>query len=72
MSREDGIQKVIRYDGKYPSYGVKSFIEYSGLSKREIDDIIDSFTNPILFKQSENGAFARDKDFNLIPLFKVQ
>lgn len=72
MTRKEGIKKVIEFDGKYPSFAVKSFIEYSGLSKREIDDVIDSFTNPILFKQSENGAFARDKDFNLIPLFKVQ
>ena len=48
MSREEGIEKVIKYDGKYPNYGVQSFIEYSGLSKQEIDDVIDSFTNPIL------------------------
>ena len=72
MSREEGVQKVKQYDGKYPHYGVQSFIEYSGLSKKEIDDVIDSFTNPILFRQSENGDFVRDKDFNLIPLFKIQ
>ena len=66
---EEGIQKVLEYDGKYPHYGVQSFVEYSGLSKKEIDDVIDSFTNQLLFKQADNGAFARDKDFNLIYVY---
>tara|TARA_B100001093_G_scaffold163236_1_gene155610 strand:- start:6167 stop:7315 length:1149 start_codon:yes stop_codon:yes gene_type:complete len=71
LTREDGIKKVLKYDGKYPHYGIKSFIEYSGLSKSEIDDVIDSFTNPVLFKQDEKGQFKRDKEFNLIPNFKL-
>ncbi len=71
LTREDGIKKVLKYDGKYPHYGIKSFIEYSGLSKSEIDDVIDSFTNPVLFKQDEKGQFKRDNEFNLIPNFKL-
>ena len=71
LTREDGIKKVLEYDGKYPHYGIKSFIEYSGLSKSEIDDVIDSFTNPVLFEQDEKGQFKRDKEFNLIPIFKL-
>lgn len=70
MTREEGLEKVKEFDGKYPHFGVKSFIEYSGMSKKEIDKVIDSFTNPILFKQNEDGSFARDENFNLIPLFK--
>jgi len=41
------------------------------MSKKEIDDVIDSFTNPLLFKQDENGHFLRDENFNLVPLFKI-
>ena len=70
--REEGIKKVSKYDGKYPHFGIKSFIEYSGLSKSKIDEVIDSFTNPILFEQDKNGQFKRDKEFNLIPVFKVE
>lgn len=70
MTRQEGVEKVMEFDGKYPHFGVKSFIEYSGISKKEIDEVIDSFTNPILFKQNGDGSFARDKNFNLIPLFK--
>ena len=72
LTRDEAIDLVKKYDGKYPHYGVDSFIEYSGLTKIEIDNVIDSFTNPLLFKQNQNGEFERDEDFNLIPLFKIK
>ena len=72
MTREEGIQKVLEYDGKYPHYGIQSFIEYSGMAKEEIDEIINSFTNPLLFKKDANEKFLRDENFNLIPSFKVK
>ena len=72
LTRDEAIDLVEKYDGKYPHYGVDSFIEYSGLTKIEIDNVIDSFTNPLLFKQNQNGEFERDEDFNLIPLFKIK
>ena len=72
MTRTEGIKKVIDFDGKYPHFGIKSFIEYSGLKKSEIDNIIDSFTNPLLFEQDENGKFKRDENFNLIKSFDIK
>ncbi len=72
INRDEGLRLVKKFDGKYPHYGVNSFIEYSGMKKSEVDKIIDSFTNPLLFKQNLNGNFARDNDFNLIPLFKIK
>jgi N-acetyl sugar amidotransferase len=71
LSREDAVNLVKQYDGKYPHYAINSFIEYSGMSKEEIDAVIDSFTNPILFKQDENGAFEKDNEGNLIKNFEV-
>ena len=70
LNRKEALSLVNKYDGKYPHYGVKSFVEYSGLSKAEIDAVIDSFTNPLLFEQDASGNFRRDKDFNLFPLFE--
>ena len=72
LSREEAIEKVKKYDGKYPHYAIQSFMEYSELSKKEIDDTIDSFTNPLLFKMNKDGEFMRDKNFNLIPHFKIK
>ena len=70
LTRKQGLEKVNEFDGKYPHYGIKTFIKYSGMAKKEIDTIIDSFTNPILFESDENDEFKRDVNFNLIPTFK--
>lgn len=72
MSREEGLELVKMYDGKYPHYGVKNFIEYSGMSKKEIDQVIDSFTNPVLFKQNNEGKYLRDEAGNLIRTFEIE
>ena len=71
MSRDQAIEKVKRYDGKYPHLSINYFIKYSGLKKSEIDQIIDSFTNPLLFKINKDGDFIRDENFNLTPLYNI-
>ncbi len=72
LTRPEGLKLVQKYDGKYPNYAISEFIKYSGMSKVEIDEVIDSFTNPILFKQDDNGKFLKDNDGNLIRHFEVQ
>lgn len=71
LTREEGLELVKKYDGKYPHKSVSAFIEYSGLSKSEIDEVINSYTNPILFKSDENGEFVRDSEGNLIRNFEI-
>lgn len=71
MTREEAVNIVKMHDGKYPHNAVSSFVEYSGLSKEEIDNIIDSYTNPVLFKQNSDGSFARDEEGNLIRSIQV-
>lgn len=66
VTREEGKILVEKFDGKYPWDSIRSFVEYSGLTLEEIDEIIDSYTNPMLFKTTENGSFVRDEDKNLI------
>ena len=70
MTREEAFKLVEDIDGKYPHKGIAAFHEYSGISIEEIDEIIDSFTNPMLFKQDEEGNFFRDENKNLILNFK--
>lgn len=71
LTREEGIKLVKEYDGKYPNYGINSFVEYSGMSIEEIDKVIDSFTNPVLFQQDENGNFLRDENKNLVRNYEI-
>lgn len=66
ISREEGLELVKKYDGKYPHYAVRSFIEYSGMSKKEIDKVIDQFTNKQIFKCDKKGKPIRDIAGNLI------
>lgn len=71
LTREQAIDLVNTYDGKYPRESVAAFVEYSGLGKEEIDRVIDSFTNPNLFERNAVGSFLRDEVGNLKRKFEV-
>ena len=71
LTREEGLKLVKEFDGKYPHYAVTEFIKYSGMSKQEIDEVIDSFTNSVLFAQDASGKFIKDKNGNLQRNFEV-
>lgn len=71
ISREQGLELVKQFDGKYPHLSISEFIKYSGMSQGEIDQILDSFTNTILFKQNEDGSFERDENKNLKRNFEL-
>lgn len=68
ITREEGMELVRTYDGKYPHYGVKNFMEYSGMTKHEVDAVIDSFTNKQVFACDAHGNFSRDIAGNLIKI----
>ncbi len=72
LTREEGLKLVKQYDGKYPNYGVNEFVKYSGMTKEEIDMILDSFTNPVLFAQDEEGNFLKDAQGNLVRNFDFE
>lgn len=72
LTRDEGKELVMKYDGKYPHYAVSEFIKYSGLSKEEIDQVIDSYTNPIIFFQNEDGTFKKDDEGNLVRNFEIK
>ena len=71
LTRNEGLDLVKKYDGKYPNYGISEFIKYSGMSKEEVDSIIDSYTNPVIFKQNDDGIFMKDEKGNLIKNFEI-
>lgn len=72
LTREEGLKLVKQYDGKYPIYGVDEFVKYSGMTKEEIDMILDSFTNSVLFAQDEEGNFLKDAQGNLVRNFDFE
>ena len=66
ISREQGLEIVKNYDGKYPSvYLGKYLIEILSeidISIPEFDEICNRFTNRALFKKDEMGEILRNKD----------
>ena len=72
LSREEGIALVKKFEGKYPKLSIDAFVEYSGLTKVQIDEIIDSYTNPLIFLQDEKGNFLKDEQGNLIKNFEIE
>lgn len=59
ITREEGLDLVEKYDGKYPHYGVKHFMDYTGMTKKEIDDVFDEFTNKNIFAADEKGKLIK-------------
>ena len=42
------------------------------MTKNEVDAILDSFTNSMLFKQDDDGNFLKDNEGNLIRIFDFE
>ena len=66
IDREEGLELARKYDGKYPYYGVKNLMEYTGMSKDEIDTTFDRFTNKKIFKLNKKDGLVRDIAGNLV------
>lgn len=66
LSREDAVQLVEHFDGKYPWRGVRRFLEYFGIRQDEFDAVVDSFTNRALFQTDAREALLRDAKHNLL------
>jgi N-acetyl sugar amidotransferase len=72
LTREEGLNLVKQYDGKYPHLSINEFVKYSGMTREEVDEILDSFTNPVLFERDANGVFQKDAYGNLKRNFEVE
>jgi len=66
ITRDEGLRLVKRYDGKYPYYGVKHFMDYTGMAKKEIDQVFDEFTNKAIFVVNSDGSLKKDISGDLI------
>ncbi|MCD4761436.1 N-acetyl sugar amidotransferase, partial [bacterium] len=66
ITREEGLRLVKMYDGKYPRYAIKKFMEYTEMNKKEVDEVIDHFTNKQIFQCDSDGNLIKDIAGNLI------
>jgi N-acetyl sugar amidotransferase len=71
VDRAEAVRLVNMYDGKYPYYGVKSFMEYTGMSKDEIDRVFDAFTNKQIFECNEDGKLKKGINGDLVRKYPI-
>lgn len=72
ITRDQAVDLVREYDGRYPYISMKDCIDYLGITKAEFDKIVDSFTNKKIFELDENRNFKRDPAGNLILKYPVK
>ncbi len=66
ISRQEGVRLVNKYDGIPPKLAIAKYLEYTGLSQKEFNKIVDSFTNKKIFLRDTQGNFVRDIDGSLV------
>jgi len=54
ISRDEGVELVLKYDGEYPSLYEQSFLDYMELDKITLNQIIDKFRRPIIWKKDND------------------
>lgn len=59
MTREEGIEIVRKYDSVKPRRDLERWLEYSGFTETEFDEIADSFRDPRIWRQ-ERGVWTKD------------
>jgi N-acetyl sugar amidotransferase len=64
MTREQAVNLVRMYDGKYPEEFIEDYLNYYQMSKPEFDAVIDTWANRKLFKKDKGGHW--------IPTFTIE
>lgn len=62
MTRDEGLKRIKKFEGKIPTQYLDEFLTESELTKEEFLDICEKFTNKDLFKKDENDMLLRDEN----------
>ena len=55
ITRDEGVDLVLKYDGEYPKLYEKEFLDYMDIDKTALNQIIDKFRRPVIWmKDGEN------------------
>jgi hypothetical protein len=70
LTRDEAVKLVQQYDGRWPATGAARFLEFFGLTLKEFDRVVDSFTDKELFEKDPDGTFKRSVDRSLIKKYR--
>ncbi len=66
LTREEGIQLALKYEGKLPTQYLKEFLQFVNMTEEEFHQVLLKFTNKSIFLCDEKGNLMRDAEGNLI------
>jgi len=66
ITREEAVRLVKKYDGIPPKKAIEKYLDYTGFSKDEFFEIVDSYTNKRIFERDDSGKFLKDIDGSLL------
>ena len=55
ISREEAVALVKRYDGEFPNLHFKEFLEYTGLTEGQFEEIIDFWRGEHVWNKTKEG-----------------
>ena len=59
ITREEGIALVNKYDTEFPDEYFSEILEYLDMEKSDFWHIVDSFRNPLFWKQNSNQEWEK-------------
>jgi len=55
ITRDEGVDLVLQYDGEYPKLHEKEFLDYMEMDQEELQKTIDKFRRPIIWKKENEN-----------------
>lgn len=55
MSRKEGLEFALRYDGEFPQEHLRDVLDYLSMSRAEFDETLDRHRNPEIWAKSSQG-----------------
>ena len=61
ITRDEGVDLVLKYDGEYPSFYENEFLDYMKMDKTILNQIIDKFRRPLIWKKDGKNWHLRQQ-----------
>lgn len=65
ITRDEGVDLVLKYDGEYPKLYEKEFLDYIEMDKKELEAVFDKFRRPIIWKKENEHWSLRQQVIKL-------
>lgn len=61
ISRDEGVDLVLEYDGEYPKLYENEFLNYMEMDKKTLNDVFDKFRRSIIWKKDNDNWILREQ-----------